>query len=601
MANNISKYCSLNDFALIEYEFSKDGVLTDFSSMGITIAQDFFGNKILFTNNSGFAIGDTNTPLDFLSVPTNQQRTTWFNNFDNTNTFYTFFKSFDASIALTTTSYPTDVIRLHLVQGYNYEDVAGFLLQVRAKDNSSNMVDLANFTYVKQPSALASSDVVKFNSTTLHLGNKFYDKYIEFKIPSIQELGGDNITTLGQALNIQQLSDVYLTYSSIPEINNYQYILSEQLNLNLPVTSVGDNFNCLITESTSGDYIEFYSTWIDQIIGAYMDQIESGRIRLYTSNNPNDNYQDFTDQYGTSARRWVLMHELSVYENMPSPSGGTSLLTQQYAFTQVDNFSIPNYFRPVLRNADIDASFSVVYICRLMNRMDGTQIIRKASFASPNPKKYGRFLNRLNVDNIIPYKVFNRLEAETSNIVQSNNLQKTKYVKVFFETTNVLMDQNNVVFPNGSGPLFLIKNDAVYLFKFEKLNTSTQQKTPVDLSGAYNYQLYFQLDDGTNISVSPTYSNNMNSTLGQLEFKLMTDQVTKLLKQTNTEFSIKVVNPDNTSYVFYTGNYFSQTDTTTILSNFLSLTNVSDLNNQITTLTSQVKSLQDQLSALQSK
>jgi hypothetical protein len=42
------------------------------------------------------------------------------------------------------------------------------------------------------------------------------------------------------------------------------------------------------------------------------------------------------------ARKWVVNHEIYVYETLPGQSGGTSLLTQKYVFTQEDNFSLPN-------------------------------------------------------------------------------------------------------------------------------------------------------------------------------------------------------------------------------------------------------------------
>jgi len=602
MSQNISKYVALDDFTLLEYEFNKDGVDTmDLSSLGGTVALTNLGTKLFFNNNSGYSLGDTNNVLSFNSTPLNAQRTSWYVNYDDDTTYYTFFNSWDASIGVHTAAYPVDTLRLHLVSGYNYDDIEGFRISIRAKDASNNLVDLSNFTYIKQPQALASADVVKFDTNALHLGNKFYDKYVEFKIPSIQNLGGDNITYIGQSLNIAQLSDVYIDYSPITVINNWQYVTSINTTLQLPVTSVGDNFNCLISESTSGDFIEFYATWVDQIIGSYIGDIESGRIRLYNSNNPNDSYQDFVDVYGTGARKWVLIHEISVYENLPSLTGGTSLLTQKYSFTQEDNFSNPNYFRPVLRTADIDATFSINYVCRLMNRMDGTQIIRKASFASTNPKKYGRYMTRINLDNIIPYKVFNRLEAEATNVVQGSNLEKVKYVKVYYDTTGVLIDELNNVFPQGTGPLFLKNNDSVYKFKFERSNSTTGERTNVDLSGAFQYSLHFTLDDNTIIDVGCTFSNNMNTTIGELEFKLMSDQINKLLSQVGNQYQINIKNPDGTSYTFYQGQYFSYNNLNTVLTNFSSITNISDLNSQITSLQIQLKSLQDQNATLQSK
>ena len=593
MAQNISKYVQLNDYILLEYEFNKDGVKLDLSSLDPMVVTTDLGTVEYFNGNA--ALGVTNNILPLTSIPTNTQRSIWYT--DSSNYLQNYYAVFDTSTSITTTEYEHDEIRLHLVSGYNFDDIAGFLLQVRAQDSNLTLVDLANFTYAKQTETLGSN-VVKFSSNTLFLGNRYYDKYVELKVPSVQVLGGDTTASpaLGGALDIKTLSDVFITYSTIDQIINNGFNITEQLSVQLPVTSVADNFSCFIAESTAGDFIEFYGTWNNTIIGDSMNDIESGRIKLYTSNNPNDNYEEFTATYGAETAKWVLIHEISVYENIP---GGTSLLTQKYAFTQENGFSYPNYFRPVIKNSDIAASYVIQYTCRLTNRMDGTQIIRKASFASTDVTKYGLTLTTLNMANIIPYKVFNKLEAEKPNIVTKANDGRTKYVKVFFDTVSVVMNELNEILPQGTGPLFLKSNDSVYKFKFEKLDNKGD-RVNVDLSGAYNYQLVFKLDDNTKIEVGPTYSTNMNTTIGEIEFKLTGDQINNLLAQTNNNYSILVKNPDGTTYTYYEGIFYSYTNYTEVVSNYKTTFNLTDLQTQIADLSSQVQTLTDENAALKS-
>ena len=569
---NISKYVAINDFLLLEYEFNRDSSMIDISGMGATVATTSLGTKQYFNNNKTIALGVTNNVLELNSLPTDAQRSTWFNNYDDTTRYYNYFSTFDASIATENNSdeYPHDTVKLHIISGYNFDDIVGFLLQIRAQDSSGNLVDLCNFSYLKQSDILGSSDVVKFCTSPLYLGNKFFDKYVIFKIPSVYALGNDTAigydSSLGQALDIAQLSDVHISYSTLPTIqgdtvtDDNTFTLAEQVDFQLPVTSSADLFNIYIAESTSGDYIEYYATWNDQIIGQYMGDIENGRIALYTSNNPNDNYAEFTEVYGTDSLKWVLIHELYVYENLTGGAAGSSLLTQKFSFTQDDNFSLPNLFRPVLKNADIDVSYTIQYTCRLSNRMDGTQIIRTGTFASTDPAKYGLEFTRINVDNIIPYRVFNKIEEEQTNVVEGALTPKTKYVKVFYDTTGILYNEQNELYPQGIGPLLLKKGDSVYKFKFEKYNGAADQRENVDLSGAYNYALMFILDDETKIESVPTYSTNMNTVIGELEFKLTEDQINQLLKQNNKSYSIIVKNPNGTYYSFYEGIYDSYAD-----------------------------------------
>jgi len=588
MSQNISKYVQLNDFLLLEYEFNRDDVAINCDSP--FVAETIWGVKQYYTSG---AAGNTNNQLIMQSVPTNSTRSSWYINTDDTSVYFNSY--FDSSTAISPqTTYPHDTVKVHIVSGYNFDDIAGFLLQIRAEDASNYLVDLSNFTWIKQ---IKGNYVIKFAVEPLFLGNRFYDKYVEFKVPSIQHLGDTKTEAIETSLDIKPLSDVFIQYSTIPEIDNYQYVISEKVQLQLPVESNADKFNCYIAESTAGDYIEYYATWNDIIIGEYMGDIESGRIPLFTSNNPNDNYEQFIEEYGTESAKWVLIHEIQVYEQIP-PS--TTLMTQRFQFTQDGNFMSPNKFRPIILNADIASTYSIDYICRLMNRMDGSQIIRKASFSSNDPKKYGRTFTRINIDNYIPYKVFNRIPGEVANIVSGSGPQKTKYVKIFYDTTNVVLNMNNEVLPQGTGPLFLKDGDSTYKFKFEKLNENTDpiQRENVDLAGVYNYALSFILDDKTKIEVSPTYSTNMNTTLGELEFKLMSDQISKLLSQANNAYSIIIKNSDGTQYIFYEGLYYSYRDYDQVVLQYQELYNVNGLNTKIADLETQVKTLQEENAAL---
>ena len=587
MAQNISKYVQLNDFLLLEYVFSRDGVSTDLTYAQPVIATTKLGVKQYF-NATG--VGITNNTLNLQSVPITSGRNNWYINPSNTQLYYNFF---DSSTLISQPNYPHDTVKVHIVSGYNFDDTAGFLLQIKAEDVSGNLVDISNFTWIKQ---ILGDSVIKFSSEPLFIGNKFYDKYTELLIPSIGTLGGQLIQNIEQALRIKSLSDVYLQYSTITEINNFQYLISEKIQLQLPVVSNADNFNCFIAESTAGDYIEYYATWNDTIIGENIADIESGRIPLFTSNNPNDNYQEFIDQYGSNTNKWVVIHEIQVFENIPP---ATSLLTQRFQFTQDNNFMNSNKFRPVIINSDIAATYTINYICRLSNRMDGSQIIRQASFASTNPKKYGLTFNRINVDNYIPYKVFNMIPGEKPNIINNVGTPRTKFTKIFYDTTYVVLNSNNEVLPQGTGPIFLKNGDSTYKLKFERINSTTSDLENVDLSGAFNYALLFILDDTTKIQISPTYSTNMNTVIGELEFKLTNDQVSTLLKQSNNNYSIIIINSDGTQYTFYQGFFFSYSQTSQVLAQFSTLFNVTDLSNQIATLQAQVATLQAQNTALQ--
>lgn len=581
MATNISKYCQINDVLLLEYEFNRDETQTQLSNA--FVVDTIFGDRIFYENNQ--AIGITNNAIILNAIPTNEQRTSWFIG-NNPNLSYQQYWT-DSSINIPG-SYICDTVKLHIISGYNFENIGGVLLQIGADSSTHGIVNLSNFTYIKQLDQNQVGKVLKFSPNTLFLGNKFYDKYLEFKIPSIQHLGFNApISILGNALNVKSLSDVFITYSTISEVLNGSFNIDEIINLQLPVESVADNFNCFIAESTFGDFIEFYATWGNNIIGEHIGDIENGRIKLYTSNNPNDNFESFSTSFGNNAKRWVIIHEIQVLEQIPP---ATTLLTQKYVFTQDSNFSTANYFRPIIKNSDIAASFMIHYTCRLMNRMDGTQIIRRASFSSTSPKKYGMQLSKININNTIPYKVFNRVESEKANIKIESGKEKSKYIKIFYDVTPIILSAHNETFPQGTGPLFLKTYDSVYKFKFEKINESGD-RVNVDLSGAFTYVLQFRLDDMTKIEIHPTYTSNMNTVIGELEFKLLETHLSILKNQTQNVYAILIKNANGTTYTLYEGKFYPLSQQENVLNILTNNNTVSQLQRKNSELQSQINSL----------
>ena len=232
--------------------------------------------------------------------------------------------------------------------------------------------------------------------------------------------------------------------------------------------------------------------------------------------------------------------------------------------------------------------------------MDGTQIIRRASFASTNPKKYGLKFTRITTENIIPYKVFNKIQPEKANIVQGSASTRTKNNKVFYDTTTVVMNEKDEIYEQGLGPLYLKNGDSVYKLKFEKINEKSNQRENVDLSGAFNYILAFYMKDNSKMEVYPTYSRNMSSALGELEFKLSENQVARILVEDIKDYSIKVKNPDGTDYTFYEGKVYSYAKREQEKQEYLNYKRViADSNRTIAFLNQKIKKLEDTLNEYQ--
>lgn len=560
MAQNISKYVQLNDFILLEYLINKEGTTENLSSIQPIIVKDLSGS--LFVRD--FNINSiANNNIKHTALPLSKNRNTWFYDKDgDEQSYYEKYDKFYSPVIIESGNYPYDTIKLHIVSGYSFQNLYGILLQLYTTSTDNGNVYLANFIWSKQ------MDEFKFNLNSLHIGNKFYDKYLEFKIPSIYHLGNDwykdvnnNITStkLPSLLKIDSLAPLNINFSLI---NNYDnstksFLLYNNIEASLEVQSNADNFNLYISESADGDYIEYYATWNNSIIGnSIMNQIETGQIPLYTSNDPNNNWEEFVEYYGNESRKWVILHELIITEQF-KPGSGISSNPITYSFTQIDNFDSKQLYRPILLNSDIAVGFTIQYNCRLMNRMDGTQIIRSGSLSSTNHYKYGKKFNAINVSNISKFQVFNKSNDVSSNIIINNNLVNTKYVKVFYNLTEIKLNENNEYYDQGTYVLNLLNSDSLYKFKFITINSNNGEQHYLDLSGSYNYVFYVKDINNNAIEIPMTSSTNMNLMLGELEFKLSGDVVSKMLNipENNRFFSIMIKNPDKSMSTLFQGTY----------------------------------------------
>jgi hypothetical protein len=92
----------------------------------------------------------------------------------------------DMSGIFTSTYVQYDRIRLHILSGYRLEDLQGFIAQIYVKEAQTSLTSVfANNVY------LNSDDRDILNSKPILLGDRMYDRYIEFLVPSLKEVNTD--------------------------------------------------------------------------------------------------------------------------------------------------------------------------------------------------------------------------------------------------------------------------------------------------------------------------------------------------------------------------------------------------------------------------
>ena len=82
---------------------------------------------------------------------------------------------------LTSTQWPVEyeTIRLHILSGYNLEDLDGLLLSIEYPEISGKNCTIAQIAYLR------NDEYIKFNARPIVIAGRSYDRYIEVLVPSL--------------------------------------------------------------------------------------------------------------------------------------------------------------------------------------------------------------------------------------------------------------------------------------------------------------------------------------------------------------------------------------------------------------------------------
>ena len=482
-----------------------------------------------------------------------------------------------------------DVIKLYFVSGYDFSDIFAGLLRLSVPRNDGKFLDLCNFIYTKG----IVHKYIKFMTKPIIFGNFIYDKYIEIAVPSIKNFYkvSYNDKTLGDILlgdngNNAYEPNIRILFSYIDEddkkisdINvydrnilletykNVKCIFSKTNSISgiIPTQNLtSDNLGVYIAESPDYPYLEFYGTWKGEPLTNDIVNKFNISIKLYDRAyvRKEATYEVSKDyEVGSNLNQWVVIHEITselIDTNLNIVKTETYSMSQIFLPTDTDTPRF--YYRPILFD---DQSLSlegltlhIKYLMRFINVEDGIQFLKQGSLSLTDLNKYNIRLAKLNF-NTTPYKVFNKIveNKQTLALTNTSNKLKSKYVKVFYDSTQITLDVNGEAYGNNAYTLVLSRSPKNYKFTFKQRDFNNNLKY-FDLSDAY-YKLYVKESNGNEIVVEPTYSNNMNIGLGELEFNLNTSIINKLkeVSPADRKMSIVCYNTDGTLTSMYDMNF----------------------------------------------
>lgn len=470
-----------------------------------------------------------------------------------------------------------DTARLYFVNGYDFSNMYGFMMRISVADSNDEMIDFCNFIVTRDN----AYKLVKYMSSPILMGNDIYDKYIDVNLPCLYDLiNSSEVTEITDLFTISDPNPIIkLAFSiilnedkvanlveyTIDEINagvdyvkdpvDITFSRSATIKGAIPSDNVmSDNLGCYVAEVPDQPYIQFYGTWKGEpltkdIVWRFNKGIPLYNVDLMRQNTGYEVDDDYEVEH--SERKWIAMHEIDIAFCF----GDSIVKKETYRMDQIfisDSDPDKFYYRPLIfderKGLYID-NIHIVYTMRFINADDKVQFVKTSTMSLTG--NMGRFFSKstnLDFSSVAPYKVFTKV-AEKSGVVQAapTGIQKTKYINVFYNSTDVVLDDNG---GNTYGiyqyTLQLSQSPKSYKFIFKKMNGDGKYEY-MDLTNGY-YKLMFIDASGETVTISPTFSSNMNLYLGELEFNINNETINKLKSVIETERKISIVaqNENNT-------------------------------------------------------
>ena len=476
-----------------------------------------------------------------------------------------------------------DSVKIYFVNGYDFSNIYGFTMRMYlnlVSDGDDKFVDLCSFAVTKNNAYM----LTKYLSAPIIFGNNIYDRYIEVKIPCVYDLminnDGKNPHPFYNLVNVIDQQSIKMQFGYIMDddvsITHIDYDPSELVfksGVDMPVNCEfshdsilkgtipskkinSDNIGVYIAESPDMPYIEFYGTWNGEPLNkAIVSQFNKGIVLYNQSLVRRDSVYEVDNDYQAeyNMRKWVAMHEIKC----SFCQDDKVLKEETYSMSQIfvnDSDETKFKYRPLIFDERLGMDVNhiqITYTMRLVNVDDKVQFLKTGtmSISDKSVTKYYAKGTSLGFSDTRPFKVYNKVieNATPINVNHSSGKQTTKYVKVYYNSSNITLYDGGTSYVPYSYTLEMSQVPKVYKFTFRN-TTSDGKYTHIDLSNG-SYKLMFRDVAGNVIQIVPTYSNNMNLYLGELEFEITSDHIGKLMGVVEGNKKMSIVSSGENGYM----------------------------------------------------
>ena len=434
-----------------------------------------------------------------------------------------------------------DSIRYHIRAGYNLNNIDGLIPSIQFPDQNGKYVTVSQILIQK-----GTNQEYQFSPSPVTIGSAIYDKYLEIKVPNLKDMNDKYLaasdffkpSTLAGLISQSGKGFIYgsplrITFDEVQNIDSYdgynRYNTSSLAILSLEQEDPFSNIGATIKESDQGQFFEYYATDNEGFI------------------------EDFILFQNSIGNSYFISHQIQVLEQI----GASFIETSRFESIQTTAYDVPNFYRPIVRNSGVAASFTLRYIMSLVNNKDQSRVIRIGSYTSSNPSEWGVNITPIRLSNFPQVqKIYNRVYGQ-QNLLNENAsypvriVERLRYVNNIIEQNTVntsftnLTLSSSVAQPQGTTSSGLGKTvidvspfENLYKFKFIQKGKNESLEN-LDLTTLGILKISFLEDGGEKLNIS-SFTNNVlaNPAKGEILFKIDESNSKKILLLKDKRFFI---------------------------------------------------------------
>lgn len=549
-----SKFFQLTSYLLMEYRYAdQPQPETYFTNTGTTtvgydkLINGFMGNSVqIFNPVSDSTITNNTTKTNVVKISESSYVTldpsliVPFNDFsENLTNTINLPVTFPSNLSVV-----YDSVRYHIRAGYNLNNIDGLVASIDFPDQNGKYVTMSQVLIKK-----GTNQEYEFSPTPISIGSAIYDKYLEIKIPNLKDMNDKYLaasdffkpSTLAGLISQSGTGFIYgaplrVYIDEVQSINTYsgyeRYNTSRLSTLSLEQEDPFSNIGATIKESDQGQFFEYYATDNEGFV------------------------EDFILFQNSIGNSYFISHQIQVIEQI----GASFIESSRFESIQTTAYDVPNYYRPIVKNAGVAASFSLRYTMSLVNNKDQSRVIRIGTYTSSNPSQWGTNITPIQLSNFPQVqKIYNRVYGQgiLSNEGKSTSLktvQKTTYINTILQQNYVTTVFNNLTLPNqnksetglsemtalGKGKLTIEISPFDNLYKFKFLKSGPDgSPVEIDLTSFGILRISFLVEKGEKLNIKSLSDNSVaNPGRGEVLFKIDESDSSQILNLTDNRFFI---------------------------------------------------------------